>query len=386
MGIDDANPRFDDVGPDLLSTFNNLAASYDINGNLASYNNWTYSYDAQNRLKTVKQGATTMAQYWYDGLNRQITRKISGGAPTFNVWDGWNLIEEYASGGTTPQNAYLYGLGGSIIENLTSQYFYYQDGRGNTSHLSDAVGTLLEKYTYSGFGQPSFYNASGGLIGASAYNARHLFQGQLWTQETGLNDHRNRVALPTMGRFLQPDPTGFAGDPSNLYRYCGNNGVNRRDTMGLIDEEGAPKDLIDSTGGQDPDAGISEGEYGILGGRDRDNNVPVYAGGGTIYIDPQGKGYTVDAPVESPPWAEPAYLRIPDRGPSSVPPYYSGDGGGAGSAHNGPKGSGPGSLPSVGGPGMSTPPSSGTIPVSWWPSALTLPYTTPATPEQNHRA
>jgi hypothetical protein len=61
---------------------------YDANGNLASYNGWTYSYDAQNRLKTVKQGATTMAQYWYDGLNRQITRKISGGAPTFNVWDG----------------------------------------------------------------------------------------------------------------------------------------------------------------------------------------------------------------------------------------------------------------------------------------------------------
>src|SRR3954465_1738925 len=36
-----------------------------------------------------------------------------------------------------------------------------------------------------------------------------------------------------MGVFLQPDPAGFAGDPSNLYRYCGNNPVNGIDPYGL---------------------------------------------------------------------------------------------------------------------------------------------------------
>lgn len=37
-----------------------------------------------------------------------------------------------------------------------------------------------------------------------------------------------------MGRFLQPDPIGFKGDASNLYRYCGNDWANKTDPMGLL--------------------------------------------------------------------------------------------------------------------------------------------------------
>jgi uncharacterized protein RhaS with RHS repeats len=37
---------------------------------------------------------------------------------------------------------------------------------------------------------------------------------------------------PDLGRFLQPDPIGFKGDASNLYRYCGNDWANRSDPMG----------------------------------------------------------------------------------------------------------------------------------------------------------
>lgn len=209
--------------------FNNQAASYDANGNLASYNGSIYVYDAQNRLRSVINGDGRV-DYYYDGLNRQITKGVNGYV-TFNVWDGWNLIEERGLGNTL-QNAYLYGRDG-ILENLTTERFYYQDATGNTSHLSDRYGNLLERYTYSGFGQPSFYDASGVSLGGSNYDARHLFQGQLWTPQTGLNDHRNRQALPAMGVFLQPDPIRFKGDFANIYRYCGGNPVNQKDPFGL---------------------------------------------------------------------------------------------------------------------------------------------------------
>ena len=43
---------------------------------------------------------------------------------------------------------------------------------------------------------------------------------------------------PDLGRFLQPDPIGFKGDASNLYRYCGNDWANRTDPMGLDDVPG----------------------------------------------------------------------------------------------------------------------------------------------------
>jgi YD repeat-containing protein len=38
------------------TSFAAFGATYDANGNLSTYNGWTYTYDAQNRLDTVKQG------------------------------------------------------------------------------------------------------------------------------------------------------------------------------------------------------------------------------------------------------------------------------------------------------------------------------------------
>jgi RHS repeat-associated protein len=135
-----------------------------------------------------------------------------------------------------PVAVYLYA-GDQIIENVTTSNLYFQDSLGNTSHVTDAAGNLLESYTYDAFGTPTFYNAtSDHTQSAPGLRIKHLFQGQLWTQETRLNDYRNRVELPTMGVFLQPDPIGFKGDAANLYRFCGNDAVNRTDPTGLYVE------------------------------------------------------------------------------------------------------------------------------------------------------
>jgi hypothetical protein len=64
-----------------------------------------------------------------------------------------------------------------------------------------------------------------------------------------LYDYRNRFYHPGLGRFLQPDPIGFAGDSSNLYRYCGGDPVNRRDPSGLED---FPEEIKRSDNGTDP--------------------------------------------------------------------------------------------------------------------------------------
>ena len=51
--------------------------------------------------------------------------------------------------------------------------------------------------------------------------------------ELQLYDLRNRFMSPELGRFLQADPMGFKGDASNLYRYVGNDSVNKSDPLGL---------------------------------------------------------------------------------------------------------------------------------------------------------
>jgi RHS repeat-associated protein len=143
-------------------------------------------------------------------------------------------LEATATTTSTPAPTAIYVYAGDqIVENGTTGYLYFQDSLGNTSHVTDAAGNLLERYTYTAFGIPTFHSANNTQLSTSAYGIRHLFQGQLWTQETGLNDYRNRVELPTMGVFLQPDPIGFKGDAANVYRFCNNNAVNRTDPMGL---------------------------------------------------------------------------------------------------------------------------------------------------------
>jgi RHS repeat-associated protein len=140
----------------------------------------------------------------------------------YSVWDDWELIEEY---GTTRAAAYLQGAHG-VIKSLMNNVYYYQDSLGSTTHIANATGQLLESFRYDLYGTPNI---------ASAYGVTDLYAGERWIPELGLYDLRNRFMSPDLGRFLQADPIGFKGDGSNLYRYCGNDPVDRSDPTGLID-------------------------------------------------------------------------------------------------------------------------------------------------------
>ena len=166
----------------------------------------------------------------YDGLNRQVRRTLSStNTTTYSTWDGWDLVEEYTNNPLVIQARYLYGPTG-VIKELQNNRYYCQDGSGSTALLADNTGHLLEWYRYDLQGTPLFYypNDTQRSPNQSGYSVRHLFTGQQWHQDIGLYDLRNRFYSPDLGRFLQPDPIGFRGG-NNLYRYCGNNPVTRRD-------------------------------------------------------------------------------------------------------------------------------------------------------------
>ena len=196
----------------------------------------TYTYDAQNQLTQASTNGVTF-NFKYDALNRQVWRSVTDQADTFSVWDGWNLIQEYQAANNGAATAtYLYGATGLIADShaqYSGFHYYYQDASGSTSHLADSTGHLLEWYRYDLHGTPVFYDANDNPLSGSNYSVRHLFTGQQWYDELGLYDLRNRFYSPDLGRFLQPDPIGFRGDRTNLYRYAGNNPVTRPDPFGL---------------------------------------------------------------------------------------------------------------------------------------------------------
>jgi len=92
-----------------------------------------------------------------------------------------------------------------MVEHITgaTANFYYQDGLGNTSHVSDASGNLLEFYKYTAFGLPTVYAPDGSpRKNGSSIDVRHLFTGQLWMPKSALYDYRNRVYSPTLTALL----------------------------------------------------------------------------------------------------------------------------------------------------------------------------------------
>jgi RHS repeat-associated protein len=247
-------------------------AAYDSKGNMITgLDGSTYTYDAQNRLTQASENGTTMI-FEYDGLNRQVSRTV-GGVTTYSTWDGWNLVEEYTNNPfLVVQARYLYGPTG-LIKELQNNRYYCQDGSGSTALLADSTAHLLEWYRYDLQGAPFFYDANDSQLSASNYAVRHLFAGQQWYSDIGLYDLRNRFYSPDIGRFLQPDPIGFRGDRSNLYRYCRNNPVTRSDPFGLQAYPTAQEKGIEVFGDPVPplpgnisDTGFLTGDFGSWGG------------------------------------------------------------------------------------------------------------------------
>jgi RHS repeat-associated protein len=226
------------------ATVNGTTPNYDAAGNLFHFNGWEYGYNRQNQLTDAVNGSTAL-YFYYDGLNRQILRYVgdaNGGDWIFSAWDDWNLLEEYDINGQVI-HSYVHGaatdelISRSDTTPDSNRIWYYQDAQGSTTHLADDSGQLKESYKYppADSGAPAIFDGAGQPIPNSAPNIdnRFLYTGREYYRQGGFYDYRNRSYLPSLGRFLQPDPTGFAGDAGNLYRYCGNSTVNGADPYGL---------------------------------------------------------------------------------------------------------------------------------------------------------
>ena len=111
----------------------------------------------------------------------------------------------------------------------TENFFPTYDGNGNVSEYLSTVGAVVAHYEYDTFGNEIVAATSGSL----AQNFIHRFSTKYIDAETGFYYYGYRYYDPVTGRWINRDPIEEEGG-FNLYGFVENNGVNRRDIMGLL--------------------------------------------------------------------------------------------------------------------------------------------------------
>ena len=221
------------------SQVGDLALTWDAEGNLIAETDTStgdrreFYYDHRNQLIRVDaipngQSTATVASFEYDFLGRLMSRTVSG-QKTWILHDRDMPIAEFLDGETQISAMFFYAP-----DQIDKFFGVWRAGVGDRWFLLDNIksvrGVIDEQATPLAWVD---YDSFGNIRGATPAGLDTVrFAGRIWNDATGLYDNRRRSYSPTLGRFVQEDPLGFAPGDLNLYRYVGNNPLIATDPFG----------------------------------------------------------------------------------------------------------------------------------------------------------
>ena len=218
---------------------NAAVPTYDADGNMLTHGDWTYTYNAENRLVKAESDDVKV-ECDYDYMGRRIWKKVYdkgllGLDWSLNehrrfVYDGYKLVAEFDALNSDALLAnYLWqpvGMDVPLMRTANSVNEYVvADGNKNVIELRSATGVVTDTYDYTPFGDVTHSGGSDNPF---------CFSSEYHDSETGLVYYNYRYYLPTLGRWINRYPIEEQGG-ANLYGMVSNKPVNVWDKLGLTD-------------------------------------------------------------------------------------------------------------------------------------------------------
>jgi RHS repeat-associated protein len=209
-----------------------------------------YTWDAAGRLAAAEPDAGPMA-FTYDADGRRVAKQSTDAAVTGYLYDYKRLLHETDDVGGAITRTYASDTSdefGDLIGE-DGEFVHQYDAQADTHALLDTTGAVEARYKYDAFGEVRAVSVAGGPWAAEDWQdlpldlTTHMLAGgrkqyyldletSLYLLGAGQTAGGGRYYDAAAGRFTSEDPVRHqAGDP-NLYRYVGNNPVNRLDPGG----------------------------------------------------------------------------------------------------------------------------------------------------------
>ena len=219
--------------PDLLTAFNGKSITYDAIGNPLSDGTWTYAWQHGRQLASMSKSGSSIT-YGYNADGKRISKTVNG--TTYNFSYLGDQLTEMTWGSNKLHFTYD-STGPASVTYNGNRYFYLKNAQGDVTGLVNASGTQVVSYTYDPWGAPMSVSGSMSATLGAANPLR--YRGYVYDTETGFYYLTSRYYNPVWGRFINADTADVLGASpdkanwdKNLFAYCDNNPVSRKDDGG----------------------------------------------------------------------------------------------------------------------------------------------------------
>jgi RHS repeat-associated protein len=227
--IASANTSFIFNGHNQIAITSCGVCSYDASGNMIHDANHTYAFDAENRLIEVDHPGPA---YTYDGNGFRVRKTVSSAATDY-IFSGGRVIAEYDGGSLSKEYIYAGGILAVTLTGSAVPTYHHSDHLSNRLE-TDASASTVRTFGHLPFGE-SWYEPTG--------TDKWKFTGDEHDAESNLEHTQYRQLSTGLARWLSPDP--YSGSLSldnpqslNRYSYARNSPIDRKDSLGLVDDGG----------------------------------------------------------------------------------------------------------------------------------------------------